>query len=569
MQRSYETIPADAARIRSGGLSWLLLLLIVVAAVGIRLLHLDADPPGWYIPGDVGLQVDEGYKTLDAKNRLVFGETHWNAGDDYPGWSKGSPFTQQSYYTAFKLLGLELSSARLVSVLLFTVFLCMVAVATQRYWGAGIALVTAAMLAVNPALFNFSRVALFEIALVAFIYCGFLFLMPLKPHRHMLAITILAGAGLLAGLTVKMSGIVYVIPACGALALAFFLDERFARFRTRKNMAVLAVLLVILLAVLFLARGIWGQRVAGGLYEVMATPQIVLWNNIAELSPFLLIAACLCIIHTIAERSEILKQNLFRLALAASVVFLPIMLNLFGYNPPRYSVAIIPAAVLLIADWLSRNTAGKTTLKSWAQLHVLEKLSIALLLVMITVSLVSIVSNYLIAPFVNNPAVVGKNYQLWAFPVIAVALLALAYLYRQKIGHAQLHSAIFACIGAYFVMSIGLSGAAIVNPAYDSQTVRQNLANQVSAGESVTGDWAAFFTAESRTPSLYMNWVFNRAEGIEKTRPTYFVFSDIWNDQTSMEIIQKNPNIALDTPVELGTYYGKAISLYRIRYATR
>jgi hypothetical protein len=36
-----------------------------------------------------------------------------------------------------------------------------------------------------------------------------------------------------------------------------------------------------------------------------------------------------------------------------------------------------------------------------------------------------------------------------------------------------------------------------------------------------------------------------------------------------MEIIQKNPNIALDTPVELGTYYGKAISLYRIRYATR
>ena len=88
--------------------------------------HLDADPPGWYIPVDIGFHIDEGYKTLDAKNRTVFETTHWNANDDYPGWSKGSPFTQQSYYLAFKTFGLQLSSARLVSVFFFILFLVLI-----------------------------------------------------------------------------------------------------------------------------------------------------------------------------------------------------------------------------------------------------------------------------------------------------------------------------------------------------------------------------------------------------------------------------------------------------------
>ena len=157
---------ADSVTQLSSSRTWLLLTLIVLVAIAARLPNLDADPPGWYIPADVGLQIDEGYKTLDARNRIVFGDTHWNPNDDYPGWSKRSPFTQQSYYLAFNAWGLELASARLVSVMIFSCFLMMVAAAVSRHLSPGAALLAVTMLAIDPALFSFSRVALFEIDLI-------------------------------------------------------------------------------------------------------------------------------------------------------------------------------------------------------------------------------------------------------------------------------------------------------------------------------------------------------------------------------------------------------------------
>ena len=554
--------PRVSARTRNS----LLLLVVIIAAAGMRLWHLDADPPAWYIPVDVGFHIDEGYKTLDAKNRIVFGATHWNANDDYPGWSKGSPLTQQSYYLAFKTFGLQLSSARLVNVFLFTVFLATMVIATRLIWGSHIALIGAVLIAINPALFNFSRVALFEIALILFIYTGMLLLIPLKPHRHLIALAMLAFIALLAGLSIKMSAIFYLLPVCAVLALGFCIDKRLIDTRNTRNMVLLAAMVLALVVILILTRGVWVRRIAG-LSEIISSPQSVFWNNIAELSPFLLTTAYLCIIHTIAERSALLKENLFRLALVSSIVFLPIMLNLFSYNPPRYSAPIVPAAILVILDWLNRQQSGPREIQAWSQLRNPEKLAVLGLFLMIVMSLLNIINAYVVYPFdPGEEPGLHKNTMLTLFLFAAAATLGLVYRLRGMILVRRLRTSIILSLAVYSMMSIGIIGTALVAPSYSSQTVRANMEASVAKGLSVAGDWAPFFAAESAIPSLYMGRVSNRAERINETRPDYFVFSDIWSDRISLDILQKNPGLILEAPILLGSYQNRNISLYRIRY---
>ncbi len=565
VQKCYPS-EANAATALSSSRRWLTLLLIVLSAIGFRLLNLDADPPGWYIPHDVGLQIDEGYKTLDARNRIVFGDTHWNANDDYPGWSKASPFTQQSYYLAFKARGLELASARLVSVIMFGAFILMVAAVTSRIWGASAALLATFMIAIDPAIFSFSRVALFEIDLIVFTFMGFFLLILVKPHQHVLAVCILVVFGLLAGFTVKMSGLVYVAPACAVIALAFVLDKRFARFRTRKSLMIVSLLVLALLVVLFLARDIWIRRVAGGVSEIIAHPQVIFWNNIAELSPFLVTTAYLCIIHTIAENSQLLRRNLFRMALAATVVLAPVLLNLFGYNPPRYSVPIVPAAIMIVVDWFYRQGRASQPLKSWHELQKAEQILVVGLILMTVLSLMNVANSYLVSPFSDDYSGFSKSGLLWTFPLVAAATLTMLYRYKQVLSEIQLKTAIKLSFVAYLLMSIGITGLNVASPSYDSQTVRTQLVKNVEDGRSIAGDWAPFFAVESKIPSLYVNWVFNRAESIEKIQPNYFLASDIWNDQTSLTVLRENPRVTVGEPITLGKYYRADIKLYPLSY---
>jgi hypothetical protein len=566
VQKEHVRAETDQPRSRAGPRNYLLLLILLIAAV-IRLSSLDADPPGWYIPLDIGFHVDDGYKTLDARNRIVFGKTHWNANDDYPGWSKSSPFTQQSYYYAFKILGLHLSSARLVNVCLFTVFLIVVMMTTRRHWNSNIVLFGAFLFAIDPTLFNFSRVTLFEIALILFIYTGILLLLSLKPHRHLAALLMLTGIALIAGLGIKLSALFYLLPVCAVVGIVWCVDKRFISTRNNGNLAMLVVLAFTLVAALFLTRDVWITRVTFGLSQRISAPQVIFWNNIAMLSPFLLTTAYLCIIHTVAERSALLMENLFRLALVASVVCLPIMLNLFAYNPPRYSAPIVPAAILLILDWLNRQQSVEHRIRSWSQLRRGEKLAVVGLLVMIVMSLLNIFNTYIVYPFdPRDKPGLSRDSVLMLFPFASIAAFLLMYKIRARIGDRQIRACITLSLLAYCLLSIGITARALIAPTYFSQAVRSKLEANIGSGQSVAGDWAPFLTAESTIPSLYMNREVNRTDTILKTRPDYLVLSEVKNDRFSLARLQKNTGLALDAPVFLGVYHSQDINLYRIHY---
>jgi hypothetical protein len=350
------------------------------------------------------------------------------------------------------------------------------------------------------------------------------------------------------------------------IALAFAVDERFARFRTRRNLVLVTILALLALFALFLARGIWVRRVAAGASEIVAHPQVILWNNVAELSPLLITTAYLCLIHTIATDSQLLRRNLFRLALVATVVLVPVLLNLFGYNPPRYSVPVVPAAILVIADWFYRQQTSPLPLRHRAELSRVEHIAIGLLGVMIIQSLLSVGNSYLLAPVFGEDAALSKETLLWAFPALSLLVLGLLYRSRGYLRENRLRTCIAASLIGYLAMSVAITGTQFAAPSFDSQAVRSNLQRQVPAGKSVAGDWAPFFAAESRIPALYVNWTINRAEGIEKIRPDYFLFSDIWNDQTSLAAIQQNPAVVVGSPVDLGHYYRADIRLYPLTY---
>src|SRR5512132_2766522 len=84
------------ARVKFG--HWALIPGLLFLLCGLRFLDLGADTPIWAKSYSMGDYVDEGYKTLSARNLVLFGQTHWHPLDNYPGWMKASPVTNWSYY---------------------------------------------------------------------------------------------------------------------------------------------------------------------------------------------------------------------------------------------------------------------------------------------------------------------------------------------------------------------------------------------------------------------------------------------------------------------------------------
>ena len=111
--------------------------LVILALCMLRFVHLGADTPPGASPTGVGLYVDEGYKTLSARRLVLFGATRWDEADRFSGWMEESPLTQWSFYAGFQLLGANVESARVVTILYFALFLAGYAWAFwHRYSGA-------------------------------------------------------------------------------------------------------------------------------------------------------------------------------------------------------------------------------------------------------------------------------------------------------------------------------------------------------------------------------------------------------------------------------------------------
>jgi 4-amino-4-deoxy-L-arabinose transferase-like glycosyltransferase len=143
------------------------LLAVVVIATVVRVAFPTADPP-WRTTVGV-IWHDEGAWTHNARNRALFGT--W-ATDNWNPLYIAPVFTGLEY-AAFRAFGVGLWQARSVSMLAGIASVLLLGLAVRRTGGRAAGLVAAGLLATNYVWVMYSRAALMEAAMVAFMVASF------------------------------------------------------------------------------------------------------------------------------------------------------------------------------------------------------------------------------------------------------------------------------------------------------------------------------------------------------------------------------------------------------------
>lgn len=132
----------------------------------IRVIYLDADPCFLKRFGDVG---DEGYWAHNARNAILFGR--WMI-DDYQALATG-PLFSVMIYTSFKLFGVGLFQARLVSAIAGWLTLILLYFFIKDSWNKKAAVITIIILGFNNAFLMYNRLGLVESSMIFFLVATF------------------------------------------------------------------------------------------------------------------------------------------------------------------------------------------------------------------------------------------------------------------------------------------------------------------------------------------------------------------------------------------------------------
>lgn len=541
---------------------FIIIAIILTAFILPRFVHLDADPQPLYISNDSGYIIDEGYKTFAPKNLLVFGNTNWHPDDNYSGWMKTSPFTQWPYYYTFKNIGLELKNARMVSVIYAGLFLSFSFYLLLRRYGLALSTLGVILLASDVCLFFFSRSALFEMAIILFLYAGILLTTRVPDEKPLYAVAIMVAFAFPAVFAIKLTAIVYYTPPIAAVSLLAIVGAGHSR---GKNVLYISVLALLILSVVFVTRDTWHAYLNTS--AILNAPRELLLNPMPELSPLALLLGYSSILSLLLVKPETLYNNIYRLSLVAIVIGGPIILSLVQKHPPRYFVAIIPACLLLAIEWYQLKP-WKLSIRS--SFSTTQKLAIAAVFIVFSMLLLRALETLVIR---NLPITIGEDpgidistlYKL--LPFFVIGLYILYHLSRSGTVNALGIAIRFMAVTS-IAMGIYTQAMAISHPSYESQTIRTALNECIGDNESIAGDWAAFFTAEAPIRSFYMSKGINfpDPEHIDKIRPDYFLFSDTAFDKKSLAALENNDQVKLGKPRKLGQYSEHTISIYRIHY---
>ena len=548
---------------KSSRLLFFLLICILLSTVFLRMVNLDADPVPWYT-GELGYQVDEGYKTLSPRNLYLYGKTHWNSADQYSGWMKDSAMTQWPYYLSFKIFGEKLSSARIVSIIYAVTFLIITALFLWKRLPHKLAVLGVLLLATDPALFLFSRSALFETSIIFYLYTGIFIAAALAPGFRQLAFIPLIIITILSFFYLKNTVMLYIVPVVISYGFVSIKDKfNPALMKT----AIVSVLILLLLISVTLYLNIGSSAVNINVEKFIYQPQALFLSPVHALSPLALIMAYTIIVELLVRQPKFILNDWYRLSLTALVVLVPIMLSLFTYNAARYHLPILPAALLLIIERLNLNIAGDTkNQSSWFSIN--KALAIVVFL-SLTMTIIATINYYVIShlPFnIGDDPGLSDPGLLKVFPFFLI-LFAIFAAFIAKRYWTQIDKKLYkSLVILHIIIGLGIAIAALTFPSYQAHQVRQLLSQHVKADESVGGDLAPFFVADTKLRGLYMRPDKNGADEIEKLRPDYFLHSTTPYDEKNLTQLKSLNNIKLGKAIELGIYAKHNISLYSIEY---
>ena len=538
----------------------ILIVGLVFLLCGLRFLHLDADTPIWLKTFSMGEYVDEGYKTLSPRNLALFGRTHWHPLDNYPGWMQSSPITSWSNYAAFKLFGPRLEAARFVTILFFTGFLLAYFFTFRGRYSAPVLVCGLLLLGLAPALFLFSRIALFETPIIFFVY-GWMFLLTRQKEESIWMP--IAGGILVAALIafgIKFSALIYIGPMLVMLLVRAALLRRVWSRRKHVMMAAVTLLAIALLA--FVTRPIWLARFDP---DPVAYVMRILSSPLVHLSPFLLLGGWLCALYLVIGRPSEVLASPYLTALLALALLGPLTIGLFPYNPTRYYIPILPAYALITCEWLTvRGQAFGPIVKS--------KSSIVVVVVGLAMwcAFAARTANQLILrhlPISGKSLAIGDPLLVYLTVAISFFMAGAIWVLRPRLLQAKFIAVVIAACGVLFFLN---SGVRLVHfaasPSYQSRTIRAALVKAMPAGSSVIGDWAPFFALGTDLRPLYMNDAFNSIDQVPVLRPDYFLYCDSLRSPVTSERFNELKGLRLGVPILTAKYAGRSLALYRIYY---
>ena len=535
-------------------------VITLLAVCGLRFVHLEADVPRHLTTWSVGVFVDEGYKTLDARNSVLFGEPSWHENDDYPGWVNRSPITYWLYRTAFERLGPDLASGRIVSVACFTFMLAWFAVALRKRYETHWLVLGVLLLGTGHTLFFFSRIALFEPPLILCLY-GVLFLLAmLERPISIRSAAAFAVVFAIATFGIKRSAPVYFIP----VALGMLVASRVSSARKSKPLAFVATLAAVgVIGILTL--WVMGAREVHDLKlenRTLADVASSLFTSTFMHSSSALVALGVGLaFHALLVAPRQYLGDPYRASLLALILLGPPTISLFEYRPLRYYVPFTPAYVLFALEWLHLGTWRESASRAWTKLTAIP---LFLIFGWFAACFAIAVYRYFVLPVFLPGWHLPNDAPRWLIAVGAV-LLGGVFAWQCR-GLVQSKNARIA--GWVLILGASARDLAVLVPFFaqppkQHEAISTFIRENIPEGRSIAGDWAPMLTLGTRAPSLYMSPKVNRPARIQILQPDYLMVIGSWD---VLRMIRKQRSVHIGDPIFESHYAGRVVSLYPLEY---
>ncbi len=527
--------------------TFLIAAVIISTACANRAVHITADIP-LGLSHSAGEYVDEGYKTLAARNVLLFGAAKWDPADTYHGWLKASPLTQWSYYASFLAFKPDIAAARTVSIVYYALFLVLyVSLLYSRYTPA-VFFGGLMVFGLESTLFFFSRIALFEIPLLTFFYALVLSFARIPGEKTGVIIVLFAIViATILAFAIKKSALIYIGPVFVAIGISLLFQHKLVvSMRLVGYLTISLIGIAILLGVTYAT---WSPRLDLAPQDYLRR---LVNNPLLNVSPFIVLAGLFCTIHGILYHPLLYLTSLYRLTLMALVIVGPMAIALFAYHPLRYYVPLLPAYIFMSIEWLS--------LRNHPVVFVRPNLVSAVLAVFLLM---------LFTSYCATAAGVEDEVDITLLAIAVVCIVVLIWVLRRIIFSEKTSVAIVLVLLALgFTQSLIRIAEFLANPSFGAERVRRELVKRINSEEIIiAGDWAPFFALGTPIRALYTNKVSNPPDAVYKIKPQYFLHSDTSASRYALNAIRGHQDIAIGPPRYIGTYNNSMVELYPLTYS--
>lgn len=533
---------------------------MAIVLFSLRFTALLSDVSGSFAVDDVGYHIDEGYKTLAARNQVVHGRTNWNDADEYEGWFGKSILTQLLYVNAFQLGGVSLDKARLVTLIFSFLLLVIYIFVYKNAYSVSVLILGLGLFLTEPYLYFYSKVALFEFPIAFFLAMSFFFIFRYQNKSFFLYFPVFIGLAVFSTLLIKPSAFIYSLPAiCALIGLEIINRVNLSSFRLGLYSCIGLLLIGLLL---YFTQDVWIRRM--GLTSESSIQDRFFTNPIFEWSPVIMLCAFLCVFHGVASKSSKYLKNPYRMALLSTVVGVPVILAFLPYGPSRYYAAMMVAPVLLIIDYFG---SGVWEWRFYKKIHWLNHLILGVLGILIIWSsawCLDLLVLRTLLPLGDDPGISGVSMIKWILPLAVISGCFLSFVYRINFAKKLVNMGLYISLGITIFYGIAQQINQAMHPSFFADTIAKKLEAVVPEKSSIAGDLAPYFGLRANRDSLYVNHVFNPVTNFKVLQPDYFLSSSTSYDIDTLQQLEALKWVSSDCSCPLGKFMGKQVKLYQL-----